>query len=154
MSELTLTLCNGQPRAVPDAGQQEGLLPAQLTLFDAERELSTAQRLRDSCRGHTQPPEEDARCNAAAQRINSKQGQKCSISQSTCQCVCVITCFKITHTINFYLSNLKEMWRSKLILHDFHFGIKIKMVCFFSHQIKFNEATLKDFQLIKSFYLH
>lgn len=59
VSELALTLGDGQPGSVLDAGQQEELLPAQVPLFVAKREVSTAQLLRDSRRGHAQPPEED-----------------------------------------------------------------------------------------------
>lgn len=58
VSELALTLGNGQPGSVLDAGQQEELLLAKVQLFEAQREVSTAQFLWDACRGHTQPPEE------------------------------------------------------------------------------------------------
>lgn len=59
MSELVLTLGDGEPGTVLDARQQEELLPAEVPLFGAQREVGTAQFLWDSCRGHAQPPEKD-----------------------------------------------------------------------------------------------
>lgn len=59
VSELAVTLGDGQPGPVLDAGQQVRLPPAQVALSVAEREVSAAQLLRDSRRGHTQPPEDD-----------------------------------------------------------------------------------------------
>lgn len=59
MSELVLTLGDGEPGTVLDARQQEELPPAEVPLFGAQREVGTAQLLWDSCGGHAQPPEKD-----------------------------------------------------------------------------------------------
>lgn len=54
--ELALALGNGQPCSFLDAGQQEVLPTAKLTLLGPQREAGTAQLLGDVGRGHAQPP--------------------------------------------------------------------------------------------------
>lgn len=54
--ELALALADGQPRSFLDAGQQEVLSTAELTLLWKQREAGTAQLLGDAGRGHAQPP--------------------------------------------------------------------------------------------------